>query len=137
MDGCISYPSSGSIRVSTISIPSNSSSYLTSCPRQRRGTRIRKGEGTRRQREKRRERWYRVVFRHQMQQHFHVSFDGSAEIPRHDQLHSPLVQLRQVSESVRMRGHEMSFPVRLHGQSGETRRYRTFIERGLLQSTEE
>ena len=37
-------------------------------------------------------------FRYQKQQHFHVSFDGSAKIPRHDQLHSPRVQLRQVSE---------------------------------------
>ena len=33
MDGCINYPSLGSIRVSTISVPPNSSSYPTSCPR--------------------------------------------------------------------------------------------------------
>ena len=79
----------------------------------------------------------RVIFRHQTQQHVHVSFDGSAEIPRHDQLHSPRVQLRQVSESVRMRGDEISFPLRVHGQSGEARRHRSSTERGLLQSTEE
>ena len=59
------------------------------------------------------------------------------EIPRHDQLHSPRVQLRQVSEGVRMRGDERSFPVRVHGTSGETRRHRTSIETGLFQSTEE
>ena len=122
MDGCVSYPSSGSIRVSTISMSSNSSSYPTSCPRQR-------------QRNKKRGR--RIVFRHQAQQHFHVSFDGSAEIPRHDQLHSPRVQLRQVSESVRMGGDERSFPVRVHGSTGEARRHRSTAERGLLQSTEE
>ena len=34
IDGCINYSSLGSIRVSTISMPSNSSSYPTSCPRQ-------------------------------------------------------------------------------------------------------
>ena len=74
---------------------------------------------------------------HQTQQHVHVSFDGSAEIPRHDQLHSHWVQLRQVSESVQMRGDERSFPVRVHGLSGEDRRHRSSTERGLLQSTEE
>ena len=31
MDGCINYPSLDSIRVSMISMPSNSSSYHTSC----------------------------------------------------------------------------------------------------------
>ena len=36
-----------------------------------------------------------------------------------------------------MRGDERSFPVRVHGQAGETRRHRTSTERGLLQSTEE
>ena len=36
-----------------------------------------------------------------------------------------------------MRGDERSFPVRVHGPSGETRRHRTSIERGLFQSTEE
>ena len=36
-----------------------------------------------------------------------------------------------------MRGDERSFPVRVHGPSGETRRHRTSIETGLLQSTEE
>ena len=93
-------------------------------------------EGARGKQE-RRERRRRVNVRHQTQQHFHVSVDGSAEIPRHDQLHSPRVQLRQVSESVRMRGDERSFPVRVHGPSGETRRHRSSTERGLLQSTEE
>ena len=34
-------------------------------------------------------------------------------------------------------GDERSFPVRVHGQAGETRRHRTSTERGLLQSTEE
>ena len=38
LDGCVSYPSSGSIRVSMISMPSNSASYPTSYPpRQRQG----------------------------------------------------------------------------------------------------
>ena len=50
---------------------------------------------------------------------------------------APRVQLRQVSEGVRMRGDERSFPVRVHGPSGETRRHRTSFETGLLQSTEE
>ena len=36
-----------------------------------------------------------------------------------------------------MRGDERSFPVRVHGPSGETRRHRTSIETGLLRSTEE
>ena len=36
-----------------------------------------------------------------------ISFDGSVEIPRHDQLHSPGVQLRQISESIRMRGEKI------------------------------
>ena len=130
MDGCISYPSLGSIRVSMISMPSNSSSYPTSYPRQRQGNKTKRR--TRRQR--RRERGYRVVFRHQTQQHFLVSFDGSAEIPRHDQLHSPQLQ---VSEGVRLRGDERSFPVQVYGPSGEARRHRTSTERGLLQSTEE
>ena len=93
--------------------------------------------GTARGRRRRRERGCRLIFRHQAQQHFHVSFDGSAEIPRHDQLHSPRIQLRQVSESVRMRGDERSFPVRVHGPSGEARLHRSTSERGLLQSTEE
>ena len=66
-----------------------------------------------------------------------MSFDGSAEIPRHDQLHSSRVQLRQVSEGVRMRGDKRTFPLRVHGPSGETRRHCTSIETGLLQSTEE
>ena len=48
-----------------------------------------------------------------------MSFDGSAEIPRHDQFHSPGIQLRQVYESIRMRGDEMSYPVRVRGLSGE------------------
>ena len=96
-----------------------------------------KDRGTRREEARgRRERGRRIVFRHQAQQHFHVSFDGSAEIPRHDQLHSPRVQLRQVSESVRMRGDERSFPVRVHGSTGEAQRHRSTAERGLLQSTE-
>ena len=132
MDGCIRYPSSGSIRVSMISMPSNSSSYPTSYPpRQRQENKHKNKE------QRRRERRYRVFFRHQRQQHVHVSFDGSAEILRHDQLHSPWIQLRQVSEGVRMRGDERSFPVRVHGPSGETRRHRTSIKTGLLQSTEE
>ena len=83
-------------------------------------TDYKKTKKRRRQRE-RRERWHRVIFRHQTQQHFHMSVEGSAEIPRHDQLHNPGVQLRQVSESVRMRGDERSFPVRVHGLSGEAR----------------
>ena len=40
-----------------------------------------------------------------------MSVNGSTEIRRHDQLRSPVVQLRKVSESVRMLGHEKSFPV--------------------------
>ena len=36
-----------------------------------------------------------------------------------------------------MRGDEWSFPVRVHGPSGEIRRHRTSNETGLLQSTEE
>ena len=86
---------------------------------------------------RRRRRRKRTVFRHQAQQRFHVSFDGSVEILRHDQLPCSRVQLRQLSESVRMRGDERSFPVRVHGSTGETRRYRSTSERGLLQSTEE
>ena len=59
-----------------------------------------------RMRETGRSRRYRILFRHQTKQHVHVPVDGSAEIPGHDQLHCPGFQLRQVSESVRMRGHE-------------------------------
>ena len=66
-----------------------------------------------------------------------MSLDVSAEIPRHDQLHSPEVQLRQISESVRMRGDERLFPVRVHGLSGEVRQHRSSLERGLLHLTEE
>ena len=102
-----------------------------------RGTRREEARGRRRRRRRRRERGRRIVFRHQAQQRFHVSFDGSAEIPRHDQLPCSRVQLRQVSESVRMRGDERSFPVRVHGSTGEARRHRSTAERGLLQSTEE
>ena len=54
-----------------------------------------------------------------------------------EQLHSPGVQLLQVSESVWMRGDERSFPIRVHGLSGEVRRHHSSIEIGLLQSTEE
>ena len=36
-----------------------------------------------------------------------------------------------------MRGHEKSFPVRVHGLFGEARRHRSSTERDLLQSTEE
>ena len=50
---------------------------------------------------------------------------------------APRVQLRQVSESVRVRGDERSFPVRVHGSTGEAQRHRSTAERGLLQSTEE
>ena len=99
-----------------------------------RGGRRETARGRRRRRRRRRK---RTVFRHQTQQRFHVSFDGSVEIPRHDQLPRSRVQLRQVSESVRMRGDERSFPIRVHGSTGETRRHRSTAERGLLQSTEE
>ena len=46
MDGCISYLSSDSIRVSMISMPSNSSSYPTSYPRQRQRNKKRKKRGS-------------------------------------------------------------------------------------------
>ena len=55
--------------------------------------------------------------------------DGSVEIPRHDQLPRSRIQLRQVSESIRMRGDERSFPVRVHGSVGEARRHRSTTER--------
>ena len=119
-----------------ISMPSNSSSYPTSYPpRQRQGNKKNKNKNKTTKKKKR----TRVsgLFCHQTQQHVHVSFDGSAEILRHDLLHSPRVQLRQVSEGVPMRGDERSFPVRVHGPSGEPRRHRTSIETGLLQSTDE
>ena len=42
---------------------------------------------------------YRIIFRHQTQQHVYVYVDGSTEIPR--QLHHRRVQLRQVFENAR------------------------------------
>ena len=116
-------------------MPSNSSSYPNSYPpRQRQGNKNKNKNKTTKKKKRTRVSGF---FRHQTQQHVHVSFDGSAEILRHNQLHSHRVQLRQVSEGVRMRGDDRSFPVRVHGPSGETRRHRTSIETGLLQSTEE
>ena len=38
---------------------------------------------------------------------------------------------------VRKRGDERSFPIQVHGLSGESRRHRSSSERGLLQSSEE
>ena len=55
-------------------------------------------------------------FYHQKKQN--VPVNGSTEIPGHDELHCPRVQLRYVSKSVRIRGHERSFPVREQGLSG-------------------
>ena len=56
MDGCISYPSSGSIRVRTISMSSNSSSYPSSYPRQRRRNKKRGRNSERKKKKKKRTR---------------------------------------------------------------------------------
>ena len=78
--------------------------FLATLQRQRNKKKKKKKTTEREQEEEKKEeeRWRRTFFRHQAQQRFHVSFDGSVEIPRHDQLPSSRVQLRQVSESVRM-----------------------------------
>ena len=141
MDGCISYLSSGSIRVRMISnvIKQFLLPYFLSTAKPEEQEEEDEEQGEREQEDKKKEAEndgigsFFVIKRNNTC----MSFDGSAEIPRHDQLHSPWVQLRQVSESVRMRGEERSFPVRVHGPSGEARRHRSSTERGLLQSTEE
>ena len=70
-----------------ISMPSNSSSYPTSYPpRQRQGNK--KNKNKNKTTKKKRTRVSGLFF-YQTQQHVHVSFHGSAEILRHDQLHSP------------------------------------------------
>ena len=88
MDGCISYPSSGSIRVSMISMPSNSFSYLTSCPpRQRqRNKNNKKNKNTNKTKRKKKRMMVLGLFS------------------------SSNATTRQVDEGIRMQGHERSFP---------------------------
>ena len=110
MDGCINYPSFGSIWVSTISMPSNCSSYPTSFHVKDRGTR-------RRQRE-RRERWYRVLFRHQTQNTFMC-------------LSTDQLKFLDMTNYI---ATGFSFD---NGGEDTKGHFRSFTETGLLQSSEE
>ena len=52
-------------------------------------------------------------------EHIHVFLNEETKISRHHQLPSAWVQLRQVSEGVRLRVAERSFPIRVHGRYRE------------------